>query len=439
MPIRLDDLLAPLKLKMQLDDRQQEVKARQAEMFYKRVEFENKQNNKMLDLLWKAATNEGTPKAVFDNIRGMAENYTQTMTNQQKLMLDTTVTRGLFSRTDRLSDEFDRIYGKRPQVMTEELNQANFTEYAEQKVSQVEWDYSKRAYLAGGKDKLPEASAPQLIPIGSFSGEEGKVSDIYAYRNSVTGLVQTLDTSKDIPADLFNKAKKDGFGPTMMADNDFIPFDFAKSQVVTEGDKKLRVIHGISLKDGNSKILKLPLGDVADSGSRSTGKAISPNAVKVINWMNGAESGVVEDKSKAGAYSNWLERAEKLKTIEIEKRGERPAPGSNYMRELKQLQLDWNTQFPGTIPVPRITEVEATGLWPFEYFTAGYYSESAQWNPLQVDGQRQIVIGNKPVTLWYKDNVDNVGEHVWYNAYGEPLDQLFGLAPNSVVNSEAIK
>ncbi|RLF67049.1 MAG: hypothetical protein DRN30_00895 [Thermoplasmata archaeon] len=436
--INVSQFLAPLKHQMTLDAQE---RRRQVETFNERakqkVAFENQQNNQMIDMLWKAATDEGTPRALFENIRDMAKKLTQTMTPQQKTSMRAVVVRGLFSERDKKLDEFERLPGQRPRANFESITLENIQQVAEVRIGQVEYDYRQKVYLAGGKENLSEDSTPSLIPLATLEDKDGTPYNFFGYKDAATGLVRTINSKTDIPGDLFNKAKKAGFGPTMMAAKDFIPFDFSKGQMVTKGEDKVMVYPGISLTTGQAKMLELPMGDAASSGTQRTGTGLNANASKTLNWMNAFDGGAIDDPNKAGAYSDWVTRAKELSEIKIPKEG-RPAPGSEYMINLRQVQTDWITHFPGSIPVPRTTKIESAGPWPLEAFFSGYYSKESQWNPLQVDGLRPILINGKRKDFWYKDKINGIGEHIWYNIYGEPLQKLIGNAPGTNIVDSTI-
>ena len=429
MTVSINELLTPLRFKMDVEANARATQAFILNQVRLAREAEDKRNNQMLEMFWKIASDEGTPRALFENMRSLAHQFVGTMSPQQKATLKAITVRGLFSKSERLGDEYRRIMGKRPEI-TVEPTQENLQEYAEQKVKQVTWDYGYRAYQAGGKENLPEGSAPSLIPIATETDKEGKLHHIFAYKNPATGLVGMINTQTDVPGDLFSKAKSAGFGPTMMGKYDFIPYDYNKGMVVTRGDKKFKVFSGVSLTTGQPKQLEIPLGDAAASGGKRTGKAINANVPKILGWMNSFERGELPDPTKAGAYASWLYRAQDLKDIKIDSEG-LPKPNSEYMKQLRSMQLDWLANFPGTIPVPRLVKAEKAGPWPIELFTSGYYSDQAEWYPLQVDGVRVVNINGKPTPLWYKENVDGVGKHIWYNAYGQPIDWLFGTPPGS--------
>lgn len=440
----MNELFAPIRMKMDIAHERRTQEKFYADQARLRAEAENKQNNQMIDMFWKAATDEGTPRALFENIQGMAKELTQTMTPQQRASFSAVVARGFFSKHERLSDEYQRIKGPRPQVNFESITGENIQQYAEAKVSQVEYDYGHRAYLAGGKDKLGEDAIPGLVPAGSFMDKDDKRHDIYAFKNPATGLVGTIDTQTDIPGDMLNAAKKQGFGPTMMAQWNFIPFKGETSRLVTMGDTQYMMHTGVKLSTGEPHSIKIPVGPATEA---SQTRPIQPpsQALDIVNWMeNGTAGGL--DAEDAGKYQGWVKQAQALEDIPIPK-GEfetfkapdgstvegMPKLGTMYATEMIRVQRKFQLSHPGWAVAPtRIGHREAGGIWPMEMFVDNYYAENAEWNLFPSDGERALLRDGKPNVYHYKERLGEE-RHVWFDHYGRRLYDYTGKVPGTEV------
>ena len=423
--VNVSQFLTPLKQQMKLN----------AQERTNRIEYENKQNNQMIDMLWKAATDDGTPKALFENIQGMAKELTRTMSPQQRTSLSAVVARGLFSKQDRMSNEYQRIKGPRPGLNFETITMENFQQYAEGRVAQVEWDYGHKAYLAGGKEKLGAEATPELIPAGSFMDKEDKRHDIYAFKNSSTGQVHTLDTQTDIPGDMLAEAKKQGFGPTMIAKWNFIPFKGETSRLITLGDTQYMMHTGVKLSTGEPHSIKIPVGPATEASQR---KPIQPpgQALDTINWIENVTNGGV-DIEKAGKYQGWVAQAKALQKIPVPKEqylGDMPDLGSDYGSAMIAFQRKFQRSHTGWAIAPiTIGHKEAGGMWPTESLVTNYYAENAGWALFPSDGERPLLIDGKRTTFHYKERLGKE-YHVWHDYYGKRLYEYTGVLPGTEVN-----
>lgn len=442
MPSSMSELFQPLRMMMELDERERRIASTRMDQIRKAREAEDKRINSMLDMFWKAATDENTPKALFENIQGMAQQLTRNMTKEQMASFDAVVSRGLFSKTDRLSDEFRRIYGNRPSANFESVNIENLGQFAEAKVSQVEWDYKHRAYLAGGKDKLGEGSAPSLIPITQLEDKEGNPHNIFAYRDGATGLVRTINTKTDVPGELYNKAKKDGFGPSMMSKTNFIPFNAKEPKLVTIGDQQHMMFTGVRLTDSQSETRLIPVGEVAD---KSKTKPIQPpsSALDTVAWIDAVTRGGL-DADKAGKYIGWVKKAQAMENIAIKKdqwtADNLPSLGSDYGKSLVVMQRDFNLSHPGWAIAPtRVGDKEPTGIPLLELFSDNYYAEDAEWTLFPSDGERALLFKDeegksKPRMFHYKESLGDE-KNIWFDYYGRRISKYSGLEPGTLVEN----
>jgi len=402
----------------------------------KERQAEDKRNNDLLGTLWKTATDEGTPPEVFQYFQKFADSYKTTMSPQQQTALDVTIARGLYSKEDRMVDEFQRIKGKRPQLPPEfELTPSTLQQGAEFKVAQTEYDYSLRAYLAGGKDKLSEDSAPSLVPVGTL-GEGEEMRNIYAFRNEATGQVQTIDTRADIPGELYQAAKKGGFGPTMMERYDLIPFN-PQGKVMIIGDKQYQVFSGVKLTDGTTNVIKIPLGERPSSQEGKTGRMPQPpqSARNIITLLQDQSDGEVDEK-RAGAYYSWLREAKELDKISVKKEDlieGFPKLGSDYGTTMVGFERKFNLQHPGWVVAPIYQKTEQKGFDFWLLDKASVYLQDPKWIMFPGQGERDFFINGVRQRAWYSEEIPGVGKHIWYNHFGQQLKDYDGVAPGTNV------
>lgn len=404
----------------------QNLQIKQQDLAEKR---EYQANNDLLEGLWKAVTDKGTPPEVAEHLRTMADNYGRTMAPQQRQMLDITITRGLYSDVDRKTDVFKRIKGERPQGNFENLKEEEMIpKMSEVAVGQVEWDYAYKSFLVGGKDKLPEDSVPKLIPVTQFTGKDGVKHNVFARKDPNTGLIQTIDTGSDIDTSTYAKALEKNWSPNLMAQHDFIPGPESSERIVRANGKVYSTRSGYSLTDGSLKILKTEIGtDSSGSGGTKTTTPLPANVFKTLNTLNSYALGDVEEKD-LGLYSSIAKTFKSLGDIELDPR--KPQEYEAFKYKLLQAQDIFAKNNPGYTIAPYGAE-KSGGIIDYEFEEGKYFAFPA-------DVKSQLVINGKPTTFWYANKVQGQeGEHVWHDIWGNHLKQLDGFAPGSdVENSE---
>ena len=196
---------------------------------------------------------------------------------------------------------------------------------------------------------------------------------------------------------------------------------------------------GISLKTGEVETVRIPLGrGGSGAATGSTGdKGIDARVDKIMDGFNGLEQKLYDDVADSGPAAVYSKRLDALREIKIPK-GMLPIKNEAYRDLTLQIQKDFFAQNPGVIPVAGLRGIEKAGMWPIEYFTANYYAKESQWNPLLVDGTATITVNGKPMSLWYKESLDRVGEHIWYRQDGVPMTKLFGSRPDSEITLKGV-
>lgn len=393
-----------------------------------RRKAEYQSNNDLLSGVWKAVTDKGTPPELAQHLRDFADDYKKTMTRQQAEMLDITVVRGLYSEEDRKLDTFKRIFGDRPNMDLSSVPEPQLIpKMAELKVNQVEYDTRLDNYLTQGMG-MDKKKSPALVPITSFLDKENKPHSIFGRRDPSTGMISTVDTGSDMEGDMFVKAAQSGMSPSIMAQNDFVPFPDSKERIVKSGGKVYSMRVGQALTDGSLKTLKIDMGD-DDTGSSFKSLQVPSRLMDTLDMMNSAADGGIT-KEKYGKYGDIINSFKELESIDL--KGTDASKSKAFMTALLNKEIASHQKFRDWVIAP-VYDKKPSGWF-------GYYQNDGRYYAFPADTRAQIGVNGKMTTFWYKQKIQGQkGEHFWHDAFGNYMEGLQGKAPGSTVDNKSLQ
>jgi len=438
-----NEMFAPLRMRMEIDRHNSAMQEAQARRTKEVVDFQNKQNNDMLEFLWKAGTDNAVPPEVFAHFKdALAGPYAKMMTPQQQMALDMTITRGLYSKQDRLADEYFRIKGKRPADV--QLQGSFQDDLAQQmslisnKVQQAEYDWGLKVHKAGSSDENVIGTQPKMVPVTSFQGKEGEMHQIYGYRDMATGQIKGFDTQDSASLGLLASANKEGWSTSMATLHDFVPMKGQiGGKIVTTGEKQYNMMSGVSLTTGEFKTVKIPLGKKdSSSGLGSGGKSrlnLSPRAENVLDELNLYSAGLTDRgdmKTTAGTWTGFLDRIHEhdLSASDFSADG-LPNRASKIGQDLVQMQAEGIRRHK-TLFVPRFRTIDQ--FWPFD----SYEAQDSTWSGIPCDGAMPLLVDGKRQDFWYTKDIPGVeGQHHWFDMYGRKIIGFDSVAPGTPVKT----
>jgi hypothetical protein len=389
-------------------------------------------NNDLLSGIWKAVTDKNTSPEIAEHLRDFADDYKRTMSRQQAQMLDITVARGLYSEGDRKRDTFKRLFKDRPTADLSNVPEAELIpKMTELKVAQAEYDVKYENFMREGSG-IEKVKNPSLIPITSFIDKENNPHSIFGRRDPNTGMISSIDTGSDLEGDMFAKAMKEGWSPSLAAQHDFIPIPGSKERIVSSEGKKYSVRTGVSLTDGQTKTLKIELGE--DEGSSGKNVLSFPKRVQdTVDMLNAASSGALK-KEKYGKYGDIISQFRSLEDIGVGKGEKYPSANSEFGSKLLGIQMLFNKNNPGVVIAPQYENNPGGSIgtaW------TGYYQEGGKYFPFPADTLTSLRVNGEEKRFWYAEKIKGQeGRHFWHDIYGRSLTQFNGIAPGSDVEDK---